>query len=109
MTDSDIPPISSWTLTAGGKNGQWPGDNARAPLRWDSTDLAGFTTGTPWFPLPDDNRVNVADQQKDPHSTLTLIRSLIALCREAGFGMTRAIIWGVVSCTAFWRWPCSLS
>ena len=26
-------------------------DNARTPMQWDASALAGFTTGTPWLPV----------------------------------------------------------
>ncbi|MEW1724508.1 alpha-amylase family glycosyl hydrolase [Streptomyces sp. NPDC093109] len=87
MTDSDIPPHQQRDpLTAGGKNGQWPRDNARAPMRWDRTANGGFSSGTPWLPLPADEGLNVADQREDPLSTLTLVRSLIELRTEAFAG-----------------------
>ena len=39
MTDSDIPAdLHRDPLTAGGLNGQWPRDNARAPMRWDASE-----------------------------------------------------------------------
>ncbi|MFB9834346.1 alpha-amylase family glycosyl hydrolase [Actinoallomurus acaciae] len=88
MVDSDIPPhLHRDPLTAEGRNGQWPRDNARAPMRWDRTPGAGFTTGTPWLPLPDDESLNVAEQRADGTSTLALVRALVALRKEAFAGV----------------------
>jgi alpha-glucosidase len=55
-------------------------DGERAPMPWSSAANAGFTSGTPWLPLADDVQVNnVAAQQADPRSMLSLYRALIAL------------------------------
>jgi alpha-glucosidase len=56
-------------------------DPHRHPMQWDATRNGGFTTGTPWLPLVDPARRNVADQQRDPDSLLALYRDLIALRR----------------------------
>jgi alpha-glucosidase len=57
-------------------------DPERTPLQWTSGPNAGFTEGVPWLPLADDFRqVNVATQQADPRSMLSLHRQLIALRR----------------------------
>lgn len=56
----------------------------RGPMPWDDTYNAGFTSGTPWFSV--DSRyldgLNVAAQDQDPDSMLSLVRALVAL-REA--------------------------
>ena len=83
MVDSDVPPeLHRDPLTAGGLNGQWPRDNARAALRWDDSESGGFTTGTPWLPVHPDRAVNVERQQSDPASMLNLVKELIRLRRE---------------------------
>jgi alpha-glucosidase len=52
MTDSDIPAHQHRDpLTAGHLNGQWPKDNAWAPMRWDGSDSADFSAGRPWLPM----------------------------------------------------------
>jgi len=80
MVDSDIPShLQQDPLTVGGLNGQWPRDNARAPMRWDASDAGGFTDGTPWLPIHPDHAVNVEDERRDPASVLNLVRDLIAL------------------------------
>ncbi len=58
-------------------------DGQRAPIPWDGTFHGGFTSGEPWLPLyPGADRLNVAAQQRDPHSILNLYRRLIALRRS---------------------------
>jgi alpha-glucosidase len=87
MPDSDIPVgLQRDPLTLGGKNGSWPRDNARSPMRWDDSELGGFTTGKPWLPLHPDRSLNVAGQDADPFSTLNYIRSLLALRRQVHGG-----------------------
>jgi alpha-glucosidase len=82
MADSDIPAhLHRDPLTAGGLNGQWPRDNARAPMRWDATESGGFTRGTPWLPIHPAPADNVEDQAADPASMLALVRRLIAVRR----------------------------
>jgi alpha-glucosidase len=83
MPDSDIPSrLQRDPLTMGGLNGQWPRDNARAPMRWDDTAQGGFTAGVPWLPVHPDPAQNVRTEQSDPASTLHLVRALIALRAE---------------------------
>jgi alpha-glucosidase len=55
-------------------------DPERTPMQWDSSPLAGFTTGRPWLPLGVDHAsLNVANLEQDPESILHLYRTLIAL------------------------------
>ncbi|WP_406465081.1 alpha-glucosidase [Streptomyces sp. NBC_00111] len=55
-------------------------DNARTPMQWDTTQHAGFTTGTPWIQVnPDYTRVNAKAQLADPDSVFHYYRRLIAL------------------------------
>jgi oligo-1,6-glucosidase len=55
-------------------------DNARTPMQWDNTFNAGFSTGTPWiktnFNYP---TINVASQEHDPDSILSLYRTILNL------------------------------
>ncbi len=58
-------------------------DGCRAPMQWDSSENAGFTSGTPWLKLhPDYKTRNVEAQQKDENSLFNLTRKLIALRKE---------------------------
>ncbi|MDX6678621.1 MAG: alpha-glucosidase, partial [Solirubrobacteraceae bacterium] len=64
-----------------------PSDNrdvCRTPMPWTAQPGGGFTTpdATPWLPFGDLDAHNVAAQKADPHSTLHLVRDLIALRRD---------------------------
>jgi alpha-glucosidase len=50
-------------------------DGARHPMQWDAS--GGFTRGTPWLPMVDPAKRNVADQRDDPGSLLNHYRELI--------------------------------
>jgi alpha-glucosidase len=57
-------------------------DPQRTPMQWDSTALAGFTTGRPWLPLAESHsECNVEALSGDDRSLLALYRKLIALRR----------------------------
>ena len=58
-------------------------DRSRTPMPWDASPNAGFSSGEPWLPLNADWPArNVAAQQDDAASMLTLYRALIALRRS---------------------------
>ncbi len=58
-------------------------DNARTPMPWDTSENAGFTTGTPWLALnPNYNKINVADQLKRENSVFHYYQKLIKLRKE---------------------------
>src|SRR5581483_9886085 len=55
-------------------------DPERAPMRWDGSAQAGFTTGEPWLPVGDGvESCHVEAQRRDQRSMLHLYRELIAL------------------------------
>lgn len=55
-------------------------DNGRTPMQWDSTENAGFTTGTPWLPVNENyTEINVAAQESDPNSVLNHFRAMTEL------------------------------
>ena len=55
-------------------------DNARTPMQWNTSDHAGFTTGTPWICVNENYRqINAADQIEDPASVFHYFRKLIEL------------------------------
>jgi alpha-glucosidase len=57
-------------------------DGERTPMQWDTSENAGFTTGTPWLPVPESAaRYNVAVEQRDPQSLLNFYKRLISLRR----------------------------
>lgn len=58
-------------------------DRSRTPMPWNLSPNAGFTTGEPWLPINADWPArNVAAQDGDPASMLTLYRALLALRRS---------------------------
>ena len=55
-------------------------DGERTPMQWNADPNAGFTTGTPWLPIPPTAAtVNVADEQASPDSLFNWYRTLIHL------------------------------
>ncbi len=59
-------------------------DPVRAPMQWDDSPNAGFTTQgvDPWLPLADDYAErNAANQDRDPSSMLNFFRTLTSLRR----------------------------
>jgi len=57
-------------------------DGSRTPMPWDGSIHAGFSTVEPWLPLNADWQTrNVAAQEDEPGSMLTLYRNLLALRR----------------------------
>lgn len=64
-----------------GMTGTKPDERIRTPMRWTPEAVtAGFTTGTPWEALSEDDpvTVNVQTQAADPASLLSTYRGLIA-------------------------------
>lgn len=58
-------------------------DGCRAPMQWDDSANAGFSTAQPWLPVHSDFTFrNVAAQQGEPDSLLETYRQLIRLRRE---------------------------
>jgi oligo-1,6-glucosidase len=58
-------------------------DNARTPMQWNDTHMAGFTDGEPWLNVnPNYKRVNVAAQEKDPASILNFYRSMVRFRKD---------------------------
>ncbi|MBI2758248.1 MAG: alpha-amylase [Chloroflexi bacterium] len=63
-----------------GQQGKKPDENIRLPMQWSADANAGFTTDKPWrAPFANYQTVNVAAQQNDPNSLLSLYKSLIRL------------------------------
>ncbi len=58
-------------------------ENARTPVQWDDSENAGFSTGTPWFPVnPNYHEINVAAEQADPDSILNFYKKLLRFRKE---------------------------
>jgi alpha-glucosidase len=57
-------------------------DGCRTPMQWDATRNAGFSTNTPWLPIPKSYlKTNIETQRRDDTSLYQLYRRLIALRR----------------------------
>lgn len=55
-------------------------DGERTPMQWNDSSNAGFTSGTPWLPVPSTAAtVNVKAEEGNPDSLLTWYRTLIHL------------------------------
>lgn len=55
-------------------------DACRAPMQWDQSPRAGFTSGDPWLPVNTDYRLkNVETQTAEPNSLFNFYRHLIWL------------------------------
>ena len=58
-------------------------DNSRTPVQWDDSENAGFTTGTPWFPVNKNYReINVKAELENPDSILNHYKKLIKFKKE---------------------------
>jgi alpha-glucosidase len=57
-------------------------DPERTPMQWDASPNAGFTSGEPWLPVPEDHEEINVETQKNAKSMLTLHRRLLSLRRS---------------------------
>ena len=58
-------------------------DNGRTPMQWDSSEQAGFTTGTPWLSIPANHTyLNLAPKEKDEASILAFYKKLVQLSKD---------------------------
>jgi len=55
-------------------------DGCRTPMQWDDTAGRGFTSATPWLPFGA-AETNVADQDADPNSLLSLYQDALRVRR----------------------------
>ena len=75
----------------------WPSfkgrDGCRTPMPWRQTERGGFSTSTPWLPLPAEHvALAVEAQEQDPASTLHAFRRLMRWRRQQP-----ALLWGDIS------------
>lgn len=86
MHDVDIPPEREQDPWGKRVKGLGLGrDPERTPMQWDGSANAGFSPAgvETWLPIAEDyTRINVAAEQNDPNSMLTLTRRLIELRRS---------------------------
>ena len=58
-------------------------DNARTPVQWDTSEHAGFTTGTPWIAVnPNYRDINAKSETADPDSVFHYYKKLIELRKK---------------------------
>ncbi|WOC40537.1 alpha-glucosidase [Polaribacter sp. HL-MS24] len=58
-------------------------ENGRTPMQWDSTENAGFSSGTPWKKVNENYlEINVEAQDKDPNSILNHFRKMVQLRKD---------------------------
>lgn len=58
-------------------------DGERTPMQWNESANAGFSKATPWLPVPASYKThNVATEQKDPQSILSVYRQVLKLRHE---------------------------
>ncbi|MGY1520772.1 alpha-glucosidase family protein [Luteimonas sp. A482] len=65
----------------------WPNfkgrDGCRTPMPWDDSELAGFTVGRPWLPVPTEHlALSVEAQDAKPESVLNATRAFLAWRRN---------------------------
>lgn len=69
-----------WAGEEIGMRGAKPDERIRSPMQWAPGPEGGFTTGTPWQPIQDEEvPVSVATQDADPDSLLNHYRALVNL------------------------------
>jgi len=65
-------------------------DGCRTPMPWRHAERGGFSTGTPWLPLPAEHvALAVETQEHEPASTLHAFRRLMRWRRQQP-----ALLWG---------------
>ena len=57
-------------------------DNSRTPMQWDSSENAGFTTGTPWLKVCDRYQEINTENKNDPDSIFQYYKKLVSLRKE---------------------------
>ena len=87
MLDVYIPPEALQDPVALRKPDSDDGrDPERAPMPWNEEPNAGFCPpeAAPWLPIPDNYiQINVANQARDPDSTLNFYRRLLQIRRKS--------------------------
>ncbi|MCS5420448.1 MULTISPECIES: glycoside hydrolase family 13 protein [Psychrilyobacter] len=69
-------------------------DNARTPMQWDNSENGGFTTGTPWLKLNENNsHINVKKDLEDEDSILNFYKKMIDLRKHS-----KEILYGDYRC-----------
>lgn len=70
-----------WSALAGLQRVGW--DDARTSVQWSAEEHAGLSTVEPWMRVRDNYKeVNVAAQEKDPHSVLAFWKKVLKIRKE---------------------------
>ena len=65
-------------------SGSGSGEEIRRPMQWSGSVQAGFTSGSPWYPLNSDYpKVNVAVQENDSRSVLNHYKQVIQIRKNS--------------------------
>ena len=108
MSNVPVPPAQMHD-PQGKANPEHSRDPIRTPMQWNSGPNAGFAPANvaPWLPLASDYQIyNVASEQNDPRSLLSLTRALLALRRSLPaltLGSYRSLDQGNAACFAYLR------
>ena len=108
MQNVPVPPTQMHD-PQGKANPEHSRDPIRSPMQWNSGPNAGFSPPnvTPWLPLADDYQTyNVASEQNDPRSFLSLTRALLTVRRSIPalvLGSYRSLDQDNVACFAYLR------
>src|SRR5450755_664824 len=108
MQNVPVPPAQMHD-PQGKANPEHSRDPIRTPMQWNSGPNAGFAPANvaPWLPLASDYQIyNVASEQNDPRSLLSLTRALLALRRSLPaltLGSYRSLDQGNAACFAYLR------
>lgn len=70
-------------------------DNSRTPMQWDKGENAGFTEGTPWFPVNANfAEINVESERNDTNSVYAYYKTLIGLRTNSKY--KEVLVYGTV-------------
>ena len=59
-------------------------DNARTPMQWNSSDGAGFTTGTPWLKInPNYKEINVERELSKSDGVLAFFKQMVSMKKDS--------------------------
>lgn len=82
MRDIDVSPDDTQD-PFGKRYPEYSRDGCRAPMQWDSSQHAGFSSVEPWLPVHKEYKItNVSKQSHEEHSLLAIYQALITLRRQ---------------------------
>ncbi len=96
LPDVDVPRSAWQDPQSLRSDGRLPNrDGARVPLPWVSSEPSfGFTTGTPWLPVPPSFAAHARDaQEADPRSTWSVLHGALHARRDLWVGAPPQVTW----------------